>query len=139
MLWRPRLWRWWVQRMNTVHIKGGHIPYRRYCLRHLQHRPEKISCPIHPIKKKHCQLNPAQRLKVSIYGSANNKDGVLQTIDLPPPVPANDPVADDLIIVREEVVRAVAKRHITLNQDLKKGFTTVYAQCSQLVRDKLES
>ena len=26
--------------------------------------------------------------------------GVLQTIDLPPPVPANDPEADDLIIVR---------------------------------------
>ena len=62
---------------------------------------------------------------------------VLQTIDLPPPVPANDPEADDLIIIREEVVRAVAKRRITLNQDLKKEFATVYDQCSQEVREKL--
>ena len=60
--------------------------------------------------------------------------GVLQTIDLPPPVPANEPEADDLIIVREEVVRSVAKRRITLKQDLKKGFATVYGQCSQEVR-----
>ena len=48
------------------------------------------------------------------------RTGILQTIDLPPTVPANDPEADDLIIIREEVVRAVAKRRITLNQDLKK-------------------
>ena len=33
----------------------------------------------------------------------------------------------------------VAKRRITLNQDLKKVFTTVYDQFSQEVRDKLES
>ena len=31
------------------------------------------------------------------------------------------------------------KRRITLNQDLKKGFATVYDQCYQEVRDKLES
>ena len=48
------------------------------------------------------------------------RTGVPQTIDIPPPVPANDLEADDLIIIREEVVRAVAKRHITLIQDLKK-------------------
>ena len=64
---------------------------------------------------------------------------VLQTINLPPPVPANDPDADDLIIVREKEVRVVYKRRITLNQDLKKVFATVYNQCSQEVRDKLES
>ena len=63
----------------------------------------------------------------------------LQTIDIPPPVPVNDPEADDLIIVREEVVRVVAKRRITLNQDLKNGLATVYNQCSQEVRNKLES
>ena len=67
------------------------------------------------------------------------RTGVLQTIDLPPPVPENDPEDDDLIIVREEVVRAVAKRCITLNQDLKKCLATVYDQCSQELRDKLES
>ena len=33
----------------------------------------------------------------------------------------------------------MAKRRIALNQDLKKGFATVYDQCSQEVRDKLES
>ena len=67
------------------------------------------------------------------------RTGVLQTIDLPPPVPANDPNAADLAIARVEVVRSVAKRRITLNQDFKKGFATVYYQCSQEVRDKLES
>ena len=67
------------------------------------------------------------------------RTGVLQTIDTPPPVPANDPEADDLIIIREEVVRAVPKRHITLKEDLKKGFATLYDQCYQEVRDKLES
>ena len=67
------------------------------------------------------------------------RTGVLQTIDLPPPIPANNPDVDDLTIVRVEVVRAVAKRRITLNQDLNKGFATVYDQCSQEVRDKLES
>ena len=65
------------------------------------------------------------------------RTGVLQTINLPPPVPANDPEADELIIIREEVVRAVAKRRITLNQDPQKGFATVYDQCSQELRDKL--
>ena len=67
------------------------------------------------------------------------RTGVLQTIDLPPPIPANNPDVDDLTIVRLEVVRAVAKRRITLNKDLKKRFSTVYDQCSQEVRDKLES
>ena len=57
--------------------------------------------------------------------------GFLQMINLPHIVTAKDPDADDLIIVREEVVRAVAKRRITLNQDLKKGFSTVYDQCYQ--------
>ena len=33
----------------------------------------------------------------------------------------------------------VSKRRITLNQDLSKGFATVYNQCSQEVREKLES
>ena len=66
------------------------------------------------------------------------RPGVLQTIYLPPPVPANDPDADDLIIFIEEVVRAVTKRRINLNQYLNKGFATVYDQCSQKVREKLE-
>ena len=66
------------------------------------------------------------------------RTGVLQTINLPHPVPENDPETDDFATVRVEVVRAVAKRCITLNQDLKKGFATVYDQCSQEVRENLE-
>ena len=54
------------------------------------------------------------------------RTGVLQTIFLTPHVPANDPEADDLIVIREEVVRAVAKRRITLNQDLKKKDSRQY-------------
>ena len=80
-----------------------------------------------------------QRWKGSISGSADNQDGDPTTIDLPPPVPSNDPDADDLTIVRVEVLRAVDKRRITLNQDPKKGFSTVYEQCPQEVRGKLES
>ena len=67
------------------------------------------------------------------------RTGVLQMIDLPPPVLAKDPDTGNLIIVIEEAVRAVAKRRITLNQDLKKGFSVVYNQCYQEERDKLES
>ena len=33
----------------------------------------------------------------------------------------------------------MAKRRITLNQELNKGFATVYDQCSQELREKLES
>ena len=67
------------------------------------------------------------------------RTGVLQTINLPPPIPENDPGVDDLTIVSVEVVRTVAKRRINLNQYLKKGFDTVYYQCSQEVKDKLDS
>ena len=66
------------------------------------------------------------------------RTGVIQTINLPPPFPVNNPDADDLTIARVEEVRVVAKRRITLNKYLKKGFATVYDQCSQEVRDKLE-
>ena len=66
------------------------------------------------------------------------RTGVLQTIDVPPPVSANYPDVSYFAIVRVKVLRAVAKRCITLNQDFKKGFATVYDQCSQEVRDKLE-
>ena len=59
------------------------------------------------------------------------RTGVLQTIDLPSPIPVKDPDVDDITIVKVEVVRAVAKRRITLNQDLKKLLATVYDQCSQ--------
>ena len=63
MPWRSRLCRWGVQRTNAVRIEGVQIPYHRDHLRHLQHGPEQIRCPIHLNKEKHCQLCPTQRWK----------------------------------------------------------------------------
>jgi hypothetical protein len=46
--------------------------------------------------------------------------------------------ADNQKIIWEEAVRAIAKRKAKLDNALKKGFATVYDQCSLEVRDKLE-
>ena len=134
MLWRRR-----VQRTNVIRVEGVQIPYHVDCLRHLQHRPDQISCPIHPIKKTIASYVQRSVGKEAYLVEQTIRAGVLQAIDISPPVPANDPDADDLAIVRVEVARAAAKRRITLNQDIKKGFDTVYDQCSQELRDKLES
>ena len=106
--------------MNTVRIESVQILYFRDCLCHLQHGPEQIRCPIHPIKKNIASYIQRSVGKEAYLVAQTIRTGVLQRIDLNPPFLANDPAADDLIIVREEVVRAVAKRRITLNQDLKK-------------------
>ena len=55
------------------------------------------------------------------------------------PINGNYPNADDLQIVRAEEVKSVAKRRLKLEELLKKGYTTVYSQCTEEVRDKLES
>ena len=47
--------------------------------------------------------------------------------------------ADNQKIIWEEAVRAIAKRKAKLDNALKKGFATVYDQCSLEVRDKLEA
>jgi hypothetical protein len=52
---------------------------------------------------------------------------------------ANAPYKDDLIIIRNEEIKSVAKRHQKLQELLKKGFATVYDQCSREVKEKLES
>ncbi len=65
--------------------------------------------------------------------------GKQQIIVLPPPVDANAMDADDQKIIREEAVRAITKRKAKLDIALKKGFATVYDQCSLEVRDKLEA
>jgi len=65
--------------------------------------------------------------------------GKEQIIALPPAVNPNAVDADDQKIIREEAVRAIAKRKAKLNNALKKGFATVYDQCSLEVRDKLEA
>jgi hypothetical protein len=65
--------------------------------------------------------------------------GKVQTIDWPPAVDKNAPKSEDLKIIWEEVIRAIAKRKAKLNNVLKKGLVTVYDQCLQEVRDKLEA
>ena len=45
----------------------------------------------------------------------------------------------DLKIIREEAIRAIAKRKAKLDNALKKGFATVYDQSLQEIKDKLES
>jgi hypothetical protein len=60
-------------------------------------------------------------------------------IALPPPVNANDSDKADLEIICVEVVKSVAKRRQKLEESLKKGYATVYDQCSQEVWDKLKA
>ena len=67
------------------------------------------------------------------------RTGRAQTIELPPPVNENDPDKEDLEVIRVEVVKSVAKRRQKLEESLKKGYATVYDQCSQEVRDKLKA
>ena len=62
-----------------------------------------------------------------------------QVIVLPLAVDPNSADADDQKIIREEAVRAIAKRKAKIDNALKKGFATVYNQCSLEVRDKLEA
>lgn len=67
------------------------------------------------------------------------RTGVLQTIELPPPVPAGDPDHADLVIICAEEVRSIAKRHANRGSDSKQGYATVYNKCSQEVKDKLKA
>ena len=67
------------------------------------------------------------------------RNGKKQSIPLPPPVDPNDPDKEDLEAIRNEDVKSVAKRRQKLKESLLKGYATVYAQCSQGVRDKLKA
>jgi hypothetical protein len=67
------------------------------------------------------------------------RTGREQTIPLPAAVDANAPDAADLKIIRDKEVKTIAKRRLKLQDSLKKGYTTIYDQCSQEVRDKLEA
>jgi hypothetical protein len=63
------------------------------------------------------------------------RTGNEQTIPLPPPVDYKA----DLEIIRSEDIKTIAKRRQRLNEALKRGYATLYGQCSQEVRDKLKS
>jgi len=67
------------------------------------------------------------------------RTGREQTIPLPAAVDANAPDAADLKIIRDEEVKTIAKKRLKLQDSLKKGYATIYDQCSQEVRDKLEA
>ena len=67
------------------------------------------------------------------------RKGVAQMIALPPPVDTNAPDKADLELIHVEVVKSVEKRQQKLEESLKKGYATVYDQCSLEVRDKLEA
>ena len=67
------------------------------------------------------------------------RTGTGQTIMLPAAVDVNAPDKADLEVICIEVVKSVAKRRQKLKESLKKGYATVYDQCSQEVRDKLKA
>jgi hypothetical protein len=67
------------------------------------------------------------------------RTGKEQTIALPSAVDASAPDAADLKIIRDKEVKMIAKRRLKLQDSLKKGYATVYDQCSQEVCDKLEA
>jgi hypothetical protein len=60
-------------------------------------------------------------------------------IELTAVVDKNAPDAADLAVIKIEEVKTVAKRRQKLEESLKKGFATVYEQCLQDVKEKLES
>jgi ATP-dependent Lon protease len=67
------------------------------------------------------------------------RTGKKQIIEFPPAVDESAADAEDQKIIRAEEVKTVAKRQLKLGEALKKGYATIYDQCSQEVRDKLES
>ncbi len=67
------------------------------------------------------------------------RSGREQMIALPDAVDPNAPDAANLTIIRAKEVKTIAKRRLKLQDSLKKGYATVYDQCSQEVRDKLKA
>ncbi len=60
-------------------------------------------------------------------------------ITLPPHIDQSAADAEDQQIIGEEAIRAIAKQKAKLDSALKKCYATVWDQCSQDVRDKLEA
>ena len=73
------------------------------------------------------------RMDESYLVAETIRTGMAQTIALPPLVDANTSDKADLEIICVEVVKSVAKRQQKLEESLKKGYATVYDQCSQEV------
>ena len=58
------------------------------------------------------------------------KSGREQIIKFPPAIDPNAANAEDQKIIRAEEVETIAKRRLKLAEPLKKGYGTVYNQCS---------
>jgi hypothetical protein len=65
--------------------------------------------------------------------------GKQQIIPLLPPVDPNAEDKADLEIIQAKDSKMIAKRQQKLQESLKKGYATVYGQCSQQVHNKLKS
>jgi hypothetical protein len=65
--------------------------------------------------------------------------GKKQTIGLPAAMDKNALDKDNLNIIRNKEIKSVAKRRQKLKESLKKGFLTVYEQCSREVKEKLKN
>ncbi len=65
--------------------------------------------------------------------------GQAQMIDLPIPLDPDSPTAADDELIRQELVKAVGKRRMKLLKLLMKAYATVYGQCSNDVKEKLEA
>ncbi len=62
-----------------------------------------------------------------------------QIIELLVAVNPNSPMAADDELIRQELMKAVGKRRMKLSKSLMKGYATVYGQCSNEVKEKLEA
>ncbi len=66
------------------------------------------------------------------------RKGRKQVIHLPSAINPNDLELDDKKIIQAEEVKTISKRRLKLEDSLKKGYATMYDQCSQEVQDKLK-
>ena len=67
------------------------------------------------------------------------RTGREQIIEHTPAIDPNAAGANNQRIIRAEEVKTIAKRRLKLATSLKKGYITLYNQCSQEVKDKLKA
>jgi hypothetical protein len=58
---------------------------------------------------------------------------------MPNPVDTNSITAADKELIRQELVKAIGKRQMKLSRLLMKAYATVYRQCSDNIKEKLEA
>jgi len=106
---------------------------------HLQHRENKFAAQFSQSRKNVANYLQRTSAKEGYLVAETVRTGRAQIIELPPAVDPNAADADDQKIIRAEEVKTIANRRLKLAESLKKGYATVYDQCSQEVKDKLEA